>query len=127
MTPIEWLFMGEVGISSKTMCAAILDQVPAGVRKGFYFDVPHDPDDFDRCYMFAIKCSLTADQLKLVKERIPWYAPIIDNWEELVTLYGQEMTSGRCPRLYKRLRELEEQSMSLDGWKKTGACEWTRE
>ncbi|MCB0374546.1 MAG: hypothetical protein KDD04_01355 [Sinomicrobium sp.] len=47
MTLNEWIINGETGISSKTMWAAITGTVTAG-RKGYGFDVPHDPDDFRR-------------------------------------------------------------------------------
>lgn len=127
MTPLEWLFMGEVGISSKTMCAAILDQIPAGLGKGFDFDVPHDPDDFRRCFLFVQLCRISNKKLQIIKKRIPWYAPIIDNWNELVILYGQESPNNRCPKLYDRLIELENECMILDGWKKMGSGSWERE
>ena len=45
--PIAWLTNGDTGISSKTIWLVMM-----GRRLGAndWADVPHDPDDFGRCY-----------------------------------------------------------------------------
>lgn len=105
-----------------TALFAYLDDVQR--NKGGNFDVPHDPDDFRRCLSFVNYCGITPDDLQRVKEMFPWWGPQIDNWPRLVELWNEESPSGRCPKLYDLLQELENQSMVLAGWKKTGANSW---
>ena len=79
MTLLEWITTGEVGISSKTMWAAIMGTFPLGHGKGWDFDVPHDGDDFRRCLELVNKCQLGKKDLQKVKNSVPWFAPFIDN------------------------------------------------
>lgn len=123
----EWIVNGEVGISSKTMWAALVGVIPENSGKGFKFDVPHDPDDFRRCKLFVEQCGLTSQDLKIIKMRVSWFAPFIDNWAELNRLYAEESPNGECPKLYAFMKELEEQSMVLAGWHKTSPYSWTRD
>jgi hypothetical protein len=51
------------------------------------FDIPHDADDFSRCYKFFKLCNLSDEQLQKVKGIFPVWEPYIDNWYELVRLY----------------------------------------
>lgn len=121
---MNWIATGEVGISSKTMWAALTDAITGG-PKGLNFDVPHDPDDFRRCLSFVNYCGVTPDDLQRVKEVFPWWSPQVDNWPRLVELWNEESRSGRCPKLYDLLRELENQSMVLAGWDRKGGNSWT--
>lgn len=124
---MNWITTGEVGISSKTMWAALTGAVEGGRKGGFgrySFDVPHDPDDFRRCLSFVNYCEVTPDSLQKVKEVFPWWGPQIDNWPRLVELWNEESPSGRCPKLYDLLQELEDRSMVLAGWEREGKYMW---
>lgn len=123
---VEWLSTGEVGISSKTMAAALLGTIPAGAGMGWNWDVPHDPDDFRRCLLFARRVGLAAEHRQVIKERVPWFAPVMDRWDELETLYEKESPKRRCPKLYALLQELREESLRLDGWTQRGPGSWEK-
>jgi hypothetical protein len=123
MNLTEWIVQGEVGVSSKTMWAALMGVFPKAAGKGFTWDVPHDPDDFRRCMQFVEACQITMEQLQKIKEIVPWFAPIIDNWGQLVTMY---VSHGNA-ELYNRLQELEKEAMILDGWIEKSPGYWIRE
>lgn len=126
MTLNEWIVKGEVGISSKTMWAAITGAVTTG-DKGWKFDVPHDPDDFRRCLKFVTDCGIDDEQMLLVKNVFPWFAPFIDNWGKMLKLWIEESPKGRCPKLYDYMQDLENQSMILTGFVRDGKRSWEKE
>ena len=124
----EWIIKGRKGISSETMWAAITGTATGG-RKGGYspcYDVPYDPSDFKRCLDFVNECNVSKEQLLKVKEIFKWWSPFIDNWDKLVELYKEESPSGRCPKLFLMMQELEDESKRLDGWVQTGKYSWER-
>lgn len=120
----EWIVKGEVGVSSKTMWYAITSRNPAG-NMGGRVDVPHDPSDFRRCLLFVEQCGITEEQLKQVKQAFAWWAPFIDNWNELVALYREEQGRGSCPKLFDRIGQLVNESRLIAGWKRIGPNSWT--
>ena len=126
MTLLEWITVGEIGISSKTMWAALMGTFSEGQHKGFNFDVPHDPDDFRRCLKLVNECHLDKEDLRKIKEVVSWFAPFIDNWDKMVELWNEESPSSRCPKLYEFIQELENRAMIIDGWEQTSPGNWTR-
>lgn len=131
MTQAEWILKGETGISSKTMWAAIngvaTPEQKNGKRLGDY-DVPYDPADFRRCYKYVNQTGLTKEELQKVKEVFPWYAPFIDNWDELVSLFEKELKRADkcCPKTYELIKKLEIESKKLDGWIEISPNHWQR-
>jgi len=123
MTLNQWIATGEVGVSSKTMWAAIT-RSGSSDRKTRNWDVPHDPDDFSRCISFVRECSITPEQLQMVKSSFKWWAPIIDNWDELVSLWDEESPNGKCPKLYNKLRDYKNEVMVLSGFKEVHPGSW---
>nr|DAW80441.1 MAG TPA: hypothetical protein [Caudoviricetes sp.] len=84
---LEWIGTRHVGVSSRTMWVALM-----GVARGVNdynggFDVPHDWDDFSRCYDLVKYGEVTKDELQKVVEAFPFYKPIIDRWDDLVEAY----------------------------------------
>ena len=61
---------------------------------------------------------VTLDELQIVKNRYPWFAPFVDNWKELSLLFEEELDK----RLYMRIRQLCEESDALRYEKKGGLC-----
>lgn len=100
---IEWMFNGRTGISSETMAAIALGVKKRGV---FGFDAPHDPSDFGRCY------DLVKDvpEIKLafgeISKKVPKFAGILANWDELCGMYERDFSSGKSPDLYSRIKDL---------------------
>lgn len=125
MTQAEWIVSGDAGISSKTMWAALNGVDMSNAVKGGRFDVPYDPADFGRCYRFYTKCNLTRKDLETIREKVKWWAPFIDNWNELERLYQSEY-GDRMPNTYDLIQKLEEQSKILGGWVKISEGYWER-
>lgn len=121
----KWLVMGEVGVSSRTMVAAMAGIVPEMAKsphKGMTYDVPHDPDDLRRCVEMAEYCEVTKEDLEKVTRVFKWWKPFIDAWDELVAMFKEEVPGryGSAPKTYARIQELDEGSRFLDGLVKTG-------
>lgn len=100
-----WLREGEVGVSSKTM-AHVLYGVPEDMSLSQY-DGPSDPSDFRRCVEFLKAVPEARTRIKEL-EVIPGWEKIAKNFDELESLYNQEIqnASGKAPRLYERMQEL---------------------
>lgn len=100
-----WLREGEVGVSSKTM-AHVLYGVPEDMSLSQY-DGPSDPSDFRRCVEFLKAVPEARTRIKEL-EVIPGWEKIAKNFDELESLYNQEIqnASGKAPLLYKRMQEL---------------------
>ena len=115
---ILWFLTGETGISSKTICYAL-----SGLHLCTYikkedeilysqssrnWSVPHDPSDFRRCYLLLEFIPEWRSRLPEVAERFPKWKPFVDAWDELESLYKEEINNpdGRAPKLYARMREL---------------------
>ncbi|KKN65505.1 hypothetical protein LCGC14_0481090 [marine sediment metagenome] len=126
MRPEQWIVEGEVGTSSKTMWAVLMGAVEGPRRlDGRHYDIPHDPDDFRRCFKLIIQVRWRA-RLPEISECFPAWKPYIERWNDLERLYIEEHPSRKFPRLYALMQELKEQSMILDGWVKEGAGSWGR-
>lgn len=100
---IEWIGLGVMGTSSRTMWCALMG---VGVD---YADCPHDVADFDYCIRMVRNGSVTAEDLQKVKERYGWYAPFVDNWEGLCSLYDK----GKLQELSDKIFELREFSYQI--------------
>jgi hypothetical protein len=102
-TPEEWALSRDTGVSSFTIYAAI-----TGRHSPYHFDVPHDPDDFGRCYrLLKIFPSWRAQLSKTVELHEAW-KPFIEQWDELTSLFEGEFAHGSGPdyKLFNRIREL---------------------
>ena len=98
-TPGEWARGRDVGISAGTIYAAgTHSATPCGV-----YGVPHDPDDFARCYrllkLFPELCKGLLRTVDLCKQ----WGPFVASWNELTVLYEREAWDA----LYARIKELE--------------------
>lgn len=112
MTPEQWIVGDDTGVSSKTIWAVMMGAV-SGQEPWYAFDVPHDPDDFGRCYRLLKAIPEWRPRLHEVAERFPKWAPLIAAWDELTALYEEEVANGkprrlcsRAPKLYERMRQL---------------------
>ncbi len=80
---LEWLANGEVGISSKTMCFALL-----GIRYDTA-DMPYDADDLRRCLLFCDYAEVTDDDLKKICNVHIWWQYIYNEWAHLLFFYEE--------------------------------------
>lgn len=113
---LEWIGTRHVGVSSRTMWVALM-----GVARGVNdynggFDVPHDWDDFSRCYDLVKYGEVTKDELQKVVEAFPFYKPIIDRWDDLVEAYLSPGGKG----VYQILDSVYSEVMGLRGYVNLG-------
>lgn len=107
---IDWIGLGHCGRSSLTMWCALM-----GSTTIVCADKPYDNPDFGRCIRMVRMGNVTKEDLQKVKERFKWYAPYIDNWDELVALYDAKSVERLS--LFNRLQELEKESDEIRYWK----------
>jgi hypothetical protein len=92
-SPVEnraawWLANGSVGLSSRTLYGVFTGDMPHELT------VPLDPDDFSRCKrLFDLIPEWRADLAK-VKQVLPWYGPLIDQWTVLESLFATEESNN---------------------------------
>ena len=103
---IQWVVGNDVGRSSLTMLAAVMD-VSDYVKNP---DVPCDISDFGRCYRLAKYAEFTKEDLQKVKDSFPFFAPIIDNWDKLCNAYDNDVD------FYDLLRSFDSEIMNLKGY-----------
>lgn len=111
---IQWLFSDHTGISSKTMCAALL-----GVEYEDN-DVPKDTADFKRCYDFALECELSLHDLIIILKTYPYWEPIIRNWGLLTGDLAVEHDVS------DRLDSFRDEIIELKGYMRTGNGHWVK-
>lgn len=88
--------------------------------------IPYDPDDFGRCHRLLDRFPAWRLRLGEVPAVYPAWTPLVPAWDELTALYVEELPSGRCPKLYARLRELRDAAYEADGWVRTGPNGWKK-
>lgn len=84
---LEWIIGDNTGASSKTMWTAVMG-IDASNPPAFWFDIPHDADDFSRCLKLYNECELTKDDLAKVSAMFPEWKGIIDKWDILTEMYN---------------------------------------
>jgi hypothetical protein len=120
---IAWLCGTDTGTSSKTIFSVLSEKnLPATVR--LRPDVPHDPDDFGRCYRLLEQFPAWRSRLPEVAAKYPQWGPLVREWERLSHLFEQESPTMRCPKLYDAMKALIEEGRLAAGWVKTGPSSW---
>ena len=76
---LQWISGHDVGVSSKTIWSVIMDTVPENPHV-FYYGVPHDADDFGRCYRLLELIPEWRNNLHLVAAKFPLWGPIVSAW-----------------------------------------------
>ena len=120
---IEWIGTQSVGVSSKTMWVALMCPQCVNGKHSWKYDVPHDTNDFSRCYHLSKFARLSLDDLRKVEKVFPYWKPIIDEWDNLVSAYV-----GMCyDRVFDILQGKYDEIMNLKGFKKTSESTWVKE
>lgn len=117
---IEWIGTHHVGTSSRTMWCALMDIKPDDIYLG-NFDVPHDADDFSRCFDLVEFAEVTNGELLKIPKVFPYWKPIIEIWSELVNAY---ITHSR--RVYELLNDKHDEVMHLKGFEKISDGYWVK-
>lgn len=95
----NWIAGRDIGISSKTIWAVMM-----GVESGsgpLGSDVPHDSDDFGRCYRLLQLIPEWRARLSEVAARHPQWRGVVANWDTLTQLYEED----RHEEIYRILSE----------------------
>lgn len=102
-SPDQWLASWDTGISSLTIYAVFTGRPVLRSGPG----VPHDPDDFGRCYrLLKVAPPEWRANLQRVADRYPEWAPLVARWSEIEALYEEEAPSGVAPRCYALMRSI---------------------
>jgi len=104
-----WLQRGDTGTSSLTIFQVLRNGTPS------HPDIPYDPEDFQRCKQLLDLIPEWRRRLPEVSKRFPWWQPYVDAWDEMEALYAAEVQTGRCEKLYTRMKELEKESNAIRG------------
>ena len=141
MKPEQWIIEGEVGVSSRTIWAVMMGIVTEPRQcDGQHYDIPHDPDDFSRCFKLLVEFPEWEKRLNEVSELFPKWKPFVREWVKLKEMYYQwcidienyHKEKIMHPRkkfkngMYDFMHELVDEGMLLDGWTKTGISSWER-
>ncbi len=107
---LAWLRGTDTGISSKTIFSVLSTKHGHLVdltSRHWRPDVPHDPDDFGRCYRLLRAIPAWRSRLDRVAERHKVWAPMVREWDRMTALYERDLPTGRCKELYDLMHELE--------------------
>lgn len=91
LTPQEWEKGRDTGISSLTIYHAITGLPRLAHAHGVDVDIPHDPDDFGRCYRLLKLFPAWRGELGKVTRLCPRWKKYVENWNKLTELYEQEL------------------------------------
>lgn len=109
----EWLVGRDTGTSSKTIYHVMMGY--AIKRSPYQFDVPHDPDDFGRCYRLLKLFPAWRERIAEVATALPEWGPLVREWEQLEKLYEEEShkPNGLAPKLYATMQTLIEEGRKV--------------
>ena len=98
-----WLQDGERGISSEAIVSKLTGINISG-KWGLL--APNDPSDFKRCRELLKAVPEFRPRLLEMMEVSEYWKLLVENWDELDQVYLEECETGRCPKLYNRMKEL---------------------
>lgn len=95
-----WLHSDQTGMSSKYMSSQLTNACSA--ERAY----PRDPSDFGRCLGLLKAAPELREKIGQMRECGPQWAALVDHWDELESLYNEELPTGKAPKTYSRMREL---------------------
>jgi len=98
---LSWYYGLDTGISSETIFGVMTD-IP--VRSN---GIPYDLDDFGRCYRLLQLFPEWKSRLSEVSEKFPEWALLIDNWDQIESLYEskKKLSKEKCYNLLRACRD----------------------
>lgn len=87
MKPEQWIINGQVGTSSKTIWAVMMDAVLTSRKNSWDYSVPHDPDDFSRCWKLLVLFPEWRKRLAEVSKVFPAWVGFVREWDKLAAMY----------------------------------------
>jgi len=128
MKPEQWIINGEVGTSSKTIWAVMMDGVLPIRKDSFDYDVPHDPDDFSRCWKLLVLFPEWRTRLPEVASQFPAWVGFVREWDKLTVMYEALLADDKhysC-EMYDIMKTLEDEGRLADGWIQDSPSSWHR-
>ena len=145
-SPNEWIIFGAVGTSSRTIWAVLTGTV-IKYEDSWVFDVPHDPDDFSRCYALICHFPEWRSRLSEVASIFPMWVPFTREWDVLEGMYhdycraravadeerrehpilAKRHSREAYDKIYSFMCGLREEGMKLDGWVQTSPGSWRKD
>lgn len=113
LMPAEWLIIGDIGRSSKTMCSAFIG------RQMRDPSTPSDPSDFRRCWLFVQDVDGVKGNLQKVVEMYPFWGPFVNRWSEIEQTMVSEIgdirswSHGSAIKTYNLIRHIETESYRI--------------
>jgi len=101
----KWWHGPDTGTSSKTICCHLAGK-GAPMMGPNQESIPRDASDFGRCHRLLHAMKGWRERIGEMQD-VPGWAKLVGAWDELEKLYLEEHGSGMCPKLYKRMKELE--------------------
>lgn len=98
----EWLQSRDTGISSEAIVTFMNGVTPNRIG-GTH---PHDPADLGRCIRMLEKFPEYRMRLHEMSEVSEVWAQLVANWDELETLYREELPLRNASKTYDRMHEL---------------------
>lgn len=103
----EWLNGTDTGTSSRTIFSVLSARWGSIALQGHSRpSTPSDPSDFGRCHRLLERFPKWRARLHEVAERYPAWVPLVREWDALTALWLEESPTGKCPKLYSRMKEL---------------------
>lgn len=116
LSPETWITGPDTGVSSMTIWSVMTGQPMPDRSCGP--NVPHDPDDFGRCYRLLQAFPSWRERLPEVAARYPKWGPMVREWDRMTALYEEELATGAPPKLYDLMHQLEGEGFVAMGCEK---------
>jgi len=136
ISPNEWILGRDTGTSSKTIWAVMMNAVNKDgtcTENSSVFDVPHDVDDYGRCYRLLSLFPEWRERLQEVGKVFPIWIPYVREWNRLEKLYNKylivldgyhspkksaeyKLFSAVWNEFYDSIQGLEHEGRLLGGW-----------
>lgn len=105
---LEWLASGRRGVSSNSIVQHL-----TGIQtlRGWGIDIPHDPDDLDRCLALLERVPALRPQLPSMASASPLWAALVARWDEIEASHLAEVGLGwtkakSAPKTYRLMRSV---------------------
>lgn len=126
MKPETWIVNGEVGTSSKTIWAVMMGAVLSNPKNSHNYGVPHDPDDFSRCWKLLVLFPEWRARLHKVANQFPAWVGFVREWDKLTEMYEALLDNDKnfSREMYDFMRTLEDEGRLADGWVRDSSSAW---
>lgn len=100
-----WLASDDTGMSSKFMAHVMFGSHCKHTDEKPH---PHDPSDFGRCFRFLLAVPEARAKLSMMSAHGRVWAEYVARWDEMETLYAKERPTGKAPKLYAIMKQIQD-------------------